>query len=303
MDTNQTDLPQAGGLSSTNEGQSIQPPEIPVNVPPVENNSPSVPPSPKTKSKLIPALLIILILSVLSLAGLYSYKNFFVKAPEPTPVPTPEATPDPTADWKTYTNTEFKFSLKYPEEVKNSVAVNGPFTTFKFTFIGPVQESSGRTQSELSDGYMITINAAPITENITLQNLQLGAEKGRQGTLNAGYGDICEVSEINSGVLDSAPTIEYTATNCIGNYRNILTFKGSVQYQIAGLYTNSEYELIVNQILSTFKFTDETPAGGISTCEYNGKTYQNGDNVPSGDGCNTCSCDSGKVSCTTMMCD
>lgn len=32
----------------------------------------------------------------------------------PTPTATATATPDPTVDWKTYTNTKYKFSVKYP---------------------------------------------------------------------------------------------------------------------------------------------------------------------------------------------
>lgn len=42
--------------------------------------------------------------------------------------------------------------------------------------------------------------------------------------------------------------------------------------------------------------------GGPSTCEYNGKTYQHGENFPSTDGCNTCSCDAGRVACTEKAC-
>ena len=35
-------------------------------------------------------------------------------APCPTLTPSPSLTPDPTANWKTYTNNEYGFSLKYP---------------------------------------------------------------------------------------------------------------------------------------------------------------------------------------------
>jgi len=40
-----------------------------------------------------------------------------------------------------------------------------------------------------------------------------------------------------------------------------------------------------------------------TTCEYNGKTYQPGDNFDSDDGCNGCTCTSkGHVACTLRMC-
>jgi len=40
----------------------------------------------------------------------------------------------------------------------------------------------------------------------------------------------------------------------------------------------------------------------ISTCKYNGKTYNHGENFLSTDGCNTCYCYNGIVSCTKMAC-
>lgn len=42
--------------------------------------------------------------------------------------------------------------------------------------------------------------------------------------------------------------------------------------------------------------------GGPSTCEYDGKVYQHGDSFPSSDGCNSCSCDAGRVACTLKAC-
>jgi hypothetical protein len=38
------------------------------------------------------------------------------------------------------------------------------------------------------------------------------------------------------------------------------------------------------------------------TCEYNGETYTEGDSFPSTDGCNTCICSNGIVSCTEIAC-
>ena len=38
------------------------------------------------------------------------------------------------------------------------------------------------------------------------------------------------------------------------------------------------------------------------TCEYNGKTYQKGEERPAADGCNACACDQGGWSCTKLKC-
>jgi len=43
-------------------------------------------------------------------------KTAKVSAPQITSTPTP--TPDPTANWKTYTNTDYNFSIKYPDTFK-----------------------------------------------------------------------------------------------------------------------------------------------------------------------------------------
>lgn len=38
-------------------------------------------------------------------------------------------------------------------------------------------------------------------------------------------------------------------------------------------------------------------------CEYNGWAYADGENFDSTDGCNTCFCDDGLVSCTEKFCE
>lgn len=66
---------------------------------------------------------ILLILGILiGAGGLWVYQNYFVdKTATPTDnsdSTTPEedsSTPDPTADWETYTNTEYGYSIKFPE--------------------------------------------------------------------------------------------------------------------------------------------------------------------------------------------
>jgi len=41
----------------------------------------------------------------------------------------------------------------------------------------------------------------------------------------------------------------------------------------------------------------------VQTCNYQGKTYKEGDSFPAGDGCNTCSCSGGQALCTLMACE
>lgn len=53
-------------------------------------------------------------------------------------------------------------------------------------------------------------------------------------------------------------------------------------------------KLLFDFILSTFKFLDKT-------CQYNGKTYQDGEEIP--DKCNFCSCEAGQIACTLKACE
>jgi len=61
-------------------------------------------------------------------------------------------------------------------------------------------------------------------------------------------------------------------------------------------------------ILVSFK-TNSSPIKPIDfnslpkSCNYNGTTYKSGEDVPSGDSCNSCSCEDGNISCTTMYCE
>ena len=76
--------------------------------------------SPSPKTPIIPSLLVLLVILLGSTAFLY-YQNQQLKsmlASYQTPVasPTPTVTPDLMADWKTYTNTKYGFSIKYPEK-------------------------------------------------------------------------------------------------------------------------------------------------------------------------------------------
>jgi len=55
--------------------------------------------------------------------------------PTPQPTPTPEVatpTPDPTADWETYTNTKYGYSIKYPQAVAVKTDETQNLVSFEF---------------------------------------------------------------------------------------------------------------------------------------------------------------------------
>lgn len=47
---------------------------------------------------------------------------------------------------------------------------------------------------------------------------------------------------------------------------------------------------------------DDGDDGANGSCEWMGRTYDEGDRFPAGDNCNTCFCDDGMVACTLIAC-
>ena len=268
MENNQPPIPETNDLPPVVPGQEFQTPEFSANIPPVENNSPSVPPSPKTKSKLMPILLIILILVLLGVGGIYAYKNFFVKAPEPTPVPTPEATLDPTADWKTYTSSINKYSIKIPKDWQSDDS-KGVFiylpgdVTFTPLSEMDIEIDSFRTKIAIT---------AMTTENIRYSlNTQQQFEEWYDKTPAT---DVQKLAKVENTIIDGVRAVKFISTTLPGEatepFFSIVTWfiKDGKNYYIE--FGGDEEKVtnninIYNQILSTFKFTDISPTPTTTT--------------------------------------
>jgi hypothetical protein len=159
------------------------------------------------------------------------------------------------ADWKTYSDSASQFTLKYPAGITVDTQPNGPSSMIRFTQIGPTQKASGRTQASLTDGYQITVLVSPMTQAV---DLNLAADKERQRILSSPNSETCNVMNPKSGSLAGVPTVELSATNCNGDFKTIFMTNNSHQYQITGLIEGVGYTNTVDQILSTFKFMENS---------------------------------------------
>ncbi len=246
MDTNQPTIPETNDITPATAGKEFQAPEVPMNVPPVENNPPTVPPTPKTKSKLMPILLIVLILAILGVGGVYAYKNFFAKETEatPTPISTPESTPDPTADWKTFVTKDKIVTFKYPSDwtVEQSTTSEGwgkEITTAslkndKFELIVGVANSFMNECMEEESKQNITLSGATFVKRY-FKRIVL---EGNEACSNSNY--------LGNLEIWLAPTI-------------INKEPYNYQYGLLFYYNStnkSEGEILFDQILSTFKFNE-----------------------------------------------
>ena len=79
-----------------------------------------LPVAPEKNSSFLVTLLSVLLLISVFIAGFFAYqtqnlvKELNKLKITPTSIATPSPSPDPTANWKTYTNTKYNFSLRYP---------------------------------------------------------------------------------------------------------------------------------------------------------------------------------------------
>lgn len=181
-----------------------------------------------------------------------------------SPVRKPTPTAVDTSNWKTFTDTKEGFSLQYPPNAVEGTKESNTFPVAKeFHFSEPRKGGGG---GPFETGWSIFISKTQANpRNLTLR--EWGKEKeiiyGKDNAIDPKYinikdtflGRLPAISwEINGGDL--------SATEYLVKRANGVTFITVSGYM---------YEKITNQILSTFKFTDQTQTTDTS----NWKTYIN----------------------------
>lgn len=189
--------------------------------PPVFTQTPVEPAPPKKSSKW---LMIAVITLLLTATSVFAYKYFQVKQQltqtQPLPMPTPSAAASPiaapTANWKTYTNTELDFSITLPDGWKDKYLVVIDRNKVTFNYKA-VQE----------DPYpLFWITRVTVSEWNQLQKDAMVAGLAKKILANDTF------------VFFSAHSLDVPYTN-------------SVNIQNYGKMFED-----INQVLSTFKFTD-----------------------------------------------
>lgn len=234
-------------------------------------------------------LVILIILLSLGTASFFAYQNVQLKnqISQITPTPSPAVVPsdsretkEGTADWKTYTNEKLGFELKYPESY--ALLKEIPNITFGFG-IGTEQPYPYLTISRDLTDYSVykdcTANSTTPCLNGTKWNQSIG---------------------IMDTFLDGAPAKSIYFTKGVDGDYHIIQITNPIKLQLEMHIAGGKLDQTFTQILSTFKFTESNNLTG--DCTYKGKSYSNGEHFPDDDECNTCYCNSNKVSCTIMNC-
>lgn len=215
--------------------------------------------TPKPKKWL---LILVILLIILGIAGgiFYLYQNkLAVFAPPPLGSPQPSAeAADPTADWEIYSNNEYSF--KYPTGLKTDTGAAGAgYESIRVQYMGQKQIQSGRTQTSLFDGYAFIVTK--VSSNSTKTSLQQ-AEEEQNNSKESCDSEDAFVSKISPVTVSLVEGYQYYGS-CLGDYvSTFLNYKSNL-YRLTQLYVGeepevSEYNKITDQILSTFKFLEDT---------------------------------------------
>lgn len=207
--------------------------------------------SQKGFAPILIALGVILILGVVS-GAYYFGKSQSVKptiqnsvVTSQTPQPTPSPTPDAIANWRTYTNTQYKFTLSYPEDWESQVPEVST-NNFRLDFLKFDQDYNGFERPNIT----LIIN----NDNINNIRSSLFKEYNSKGTIQ----DIGLLSgDLYQGTGKSK---DFSGKNTFQKFRaDYLISKNNLNYWFR-LSTKPEYQNKhledFKKIISTFKFTN-----------------------------------------------
>ena len=221
---------------------------IPQNPPEISTSTPLIPPQEpvKKKSRVFTIAIIMLLISILALAGYFLWINYFgggKPAPTPTPVVTiaPTPTSDPTANWETYLDSENGFSFKYPSDwvMNQSTQVDGILNmvetencySIDFRLLPNISDSLGQYVSDTYGN-----NEPQLKENFT-SSLSEVSVIGPQGV-----GEVKSILFKNDDYIIQATVIKNRDVSCaVKQYDQILsTFQfvePGIGSSISGSYT------------------------------------------------------------------
>ena len=205
--------------------------------------------NPKHLSKLVTLVVLSLTLGLAAYAGILYWQD--QKLGEEYAIsftPRPSVTADPIADWKTYTNTQYGFEVKYPAFLYNKTDPN-VFFNFESTplklFLGGVSPENAGVEGKdyiINDGYRIFATTEE-KKNIVIDLTKSIPDSYKSTKINIPGIEAYRIDDL--GGVTCGPDV-YINTSVISNKYIRLGYCA---------YTNYPIDNLFDQILSTFKFT------------------------------------------------
>lgn len=200
----------------------------------------------KKKLNVVIIVIIILLVSGYFYLGKKSSPPNLLSSPTPTPIVKNEIP----KNWKTYTSQKYNFEFKYPPEARLSDQSEGYVAV---SFMGEKQKASGRTQTELFDGY--AFNIADVT-NEGYKNLDdFYTQKVIQ------LKEVCtKIGDPKKITISGKQAITHKL-RCLNDYDSYYVLNNNTYFEIS-LFQVGEagdlpaYSDTVNKIFSTFRFNN-----------------------------------------------
>jgi hypothetical protein len=202
---------------------------------------------PIKNNNLLTLVFSVFLLLLLASTGYLYYQNQQLKrmlANYQTPVasPTPTATANPTTNWKTYTNPDGTSSFKYPSDWSYQSSSEGCGPVFyppntKNTWLTVCGINSSETAKQMAES---SIGPNSSSKLISEKNIVIDSKNGIEQVI-------------------SVPTREQDIFVFIDNVDSKYEGRGTLQVYLYNqdLTQTQKYNELFNQILSTFKFTND----------------------------------------------
>lgn len=194
---------------------------------------------------------IIVIVLILGVSGAYLLgQNNATKTPtqKTVAVASPTPTPDPTANWKTYINTQYGYSIKYPSDVVD-------FKQDTFFLIG----DSGRKDTAGGYGPNLQVLWRDYKPAAEASKEELSTRELKPTTIN-GYPAVEVVPSIDPSFAPFAEDFDYYISPLSNDKSVRITFSAQKYSKTVSTESISKMRNIAIQMLSTFKFNDQTSA-------------------------------------------
>jgi len=206
-----------------------------------------VPASKKPNQWILAAIILVVIVVIAGIFILLLNSQKSTSTPPSSISPTSSPITEEVANWKTYTNTKYGYSLKYPSEMRLTEPGNETYLT-----LDPSQEK----EQDFHHTLIVGISVLPNKERLSIDELIEKIQASTSAIQIKNKQDVTVGGVKGKKVIGSALGSDFTKI-FIPYEDSFVVLTASI-----GIEKYQQYVQVFDQILSTFKFIPAWPAGG-----------------------------------------